>query len=112
MYVDTQNTGSGETEGQVGGALSFEAEDGVIVGGTVDSNHRGYSGEGFVNYLNREGDSVTWAVDSTADGQATLTIDYALAWGQRTMELIIIDENGNEQVMSVVRGFGTKVGLN
>ncbi|WP_197368081.1 carbohydrate-binding protein, partial [Streptomyces clavuligerus] len=46
-------------------------------GSTVDTNHTGYSGSGFVNTPNAVGAHVEWTVTATAAGPATLTIGYA-----------------------------------
>jgi hypothetical protein len=55
----------------------LEAEDATILQGTVDSNHLGFSGTGFVNYDNVVGSSVTWTVNRASAGTATLTFRFA-----------------------------------
>jgi alpha-galactosidase len=54
----------------------YEAENGTFQG-TVDSNWDGFSGTGFVNSTNAVGSFVQWTVNATADGPATLVVDYA-----------------------------------
>ncbi|MEU7898072.1 CBM35 domain-containing protein [Nonomuraea sp. NPDC049152] len=55
----------------------YEAEDGTVTQGVVESNHTGYSGTGFVNYDNVAGSSVSFQVNAAAAGQASLTLRYA-----------------------------------
>ena len=45
--------------------------------GTIDSNWAGFSGTGFCNTTNAIGGSVTWTVNATVAGTATLGIRYA-----------------------------------
>ncbi len=55
----------------------YEAENGTISQGTVDADHAGYSGTGFVNYTNVAGGYVQWSVDAGQTGTATLSFRYA-----------------------------------
>jgi alpha-L-fucosidase len=56
----------------------YEAESGTYsAGSTVDSDHAGYSGTGFVNTANEAGAYVEWSVSSTAARNAAVTIRYA-----------------------------------
>jgi len=55
----------------------FEAEAATISQGTIDSDHAGYSGAGFVNYTNVVGSSVEWTVNVAQAGTVTLTFRYA-----------------------------------
>lgn len=56
----------------------YEAEQQTIVRGAVERNHAGYTGTGFVNYVNEAGSYVEWALPSTAGGNpTTLTFRYA-----------------------------------
>jgi polygalacturonase len=55
-----------------------EAEDATYsAGSTVDSNHAGFSGTGFVNTPNAAGSYVEWTVNAAQAGNATVTIAYA-----------------------------------
>ncbi|MFI7697432.1 cellulase family glycosylhydrolase [Nonomuraea sp. NPDC049480] len=58
-------------------ATTYEAENATISQGAVESNHTGYSGTGFVNYVNATGSYVEFAVDAATAGPATLTFRYA-----------------------------------
>ncbi|MFI1171336.1 PQQ-dependent sugar dehydrogenase [Streptomyces melanogenes] len=56
----------------------YEAEKGTYsAGSTVDTNHTGYSGTGFVNSNNAVGAYVEFTVDAAAAGNATVGIRYA-----------------------------------
>ncbi len=57
--------------------VNYEAEDGTISQGVVESNHAGFNGRGFVNYDNAVGSSVTLSVNAPAAGQATLVFRFA-----------------------------------
>src|SRR4051812_1600316 len=55
----------------------YEAEQATVFHGTVDADHTGYTGTGFVNSTNETGAYVEFAVHTTADGSAGLTFRYA-----------------------------------
>jgi alpha-L-fucosidase len=56
----------------------YEAEDATFsAGGTVDSNHTGFSGTGFVNTANATGAYVEWTVNTAAAGNKSLALRYA-----------------------------------
>jgi hypothetical protein len=55
----------------------YEAEQATVVHGTVDADHTGYTGTGFVNSTNETGAYVEFAVHATAAGSAGLTFRYA-----------------------------------
>jgi hypothetical protein len=57
--------------------VRYEAENAARSGGTVDSNHAGFTGTGFVNTENAAGAWVQWTVNSPAAGPATLTFRHA-----------------------------------
>jgi exo-1,4-beta-D-glucosaminidase len=57
--------------------VDYQAENGVIVQGVVESNHAGFTGSGFVNYDNVTGSSVEWTVDAASAGTYDLVIRYA-----------------------------------
>ncbi len=65
----------------------FEAEKASLTGAVVATNHSGYSGTGFVDYLNPEGDSITWQVYTPLAGQYKLSFRYALKNGDRPLVL-------------------------
>ncbi|NUQ96526.1 MAG: carbohydrate-binding protein [Streptomyces sp.] len=55
----------------------YEAENATVFHGTVDSDHSGYTGTGFVNTANEVGAYVEFTVDAPAAGYATLSLRYA-----------------------------------
>ncbi len=56
---------------------AYQAEDATIFHGTVDSDHAGFTGTGFVNLTNEVGSYVEWTVTAAQAGTATLTFRYA-----------------------------------
>ncbi|MFE3450753.1 cellulase family glycosylhydrolase [Nonomuraea sp. NPDC059194] len=54
-----------------------EAENATVSQATVESNHAGFSGAGFVNYDNVEGSSVEFTVTAATAGTATIVLRYA-----------------------------------
>ncbi len=57
-------------------AVRYEAENGTCQG-TIDSNHTGFSGTGFCNVTNAVGSTMTWTVNASGAGTATLSFRYA-----------------------------------
>jgi hypothetical protein len=57
--------------------VRYEAETAMISQGTVSSQHAGFSGTGFVDYMNVTGSYVEWTVSAQVAGQATLTFRFA-----------------------------------
>ncbi|MGH3646964.1 MAG: PQQ-dependent sugar dehydrogenase [Micromonosporaceae bacterium] len=55
----------------------YQAEDATISQGTVDSDHAGFTGTGFVNYTNVAGSYVEFTVSAAAAGPASLTFRHA-----------------------------------
>jgi hypothetical protein len=65
----------------------FEAEKASLTRAITATNHSGYSGTGFVDYLNPEGSAITWQVYTPLPGQYKLSFRYALQSGSRPMGL-------------------------
>jgi unsaturated rhamnogalacturonyl hydrolase len=55
----------------------YEAETGTISSGTIDSNHAGFTGTGFVNLTNAVGSFLELSVPASADGTVTLSFRYS-----------------------------------
>ncbi len=55
----------------------YEAENATIFHGTVDSDHTGFTGTGFVNYANEVGSYVEFTVSVPAAMTVALTFRYA-----------------------------------
>src|SRR2546423_7983685 len=58
-------------------ATLYEAESATIAQGTVDSDHAGFTGSGFVNYNNVTGSYVEFTVTAAEAQNVTLTFRYA-----------------------------------
>jgi hypothetical protein len=80
----------------------YQAEDATIFEGTVDTNHSGYTGSGFVNYANVVGSYVEWTVDTPVSASGTATFRYAN--GTTTNRPMDIAVNGT--VVSSGHAFG------
>ncbi|MFI1886207.1 discoidin domain-containing protein [Streptomyces jumonjinensis] len=70
-------------------------------GSTVDSNHGGFSGSGFVNTPNAVGSSVEWTVESASARSAAVTVRYA----NGTAEGRPMDVSVNGAVVAAGRAF-------
>jgi alpha-L-fucosidase len=82
--------------------VRYEAEDGAYsTGSTVDSNHPGFSGSGFVNTANEAGAYVEWTVPAAATGNATITIRFS----NGTTANRPADVSVNGAVVSAARAF-------
>jgi len=57
--------------------IRYEAENGVVSQGVVESNHGGFSGAGFVNYDNVAGSSVEFKVNAATAGPQEVTLRFA-----------------------------------
>jgi alpha-L-fucosidase len=55
----------------------FEAESAALSQAAVATNHTGFAGTGFVDYVNTAGGYVEWTVPDAVAGAATLTVRYA-----------------------------------
>ena len=55
----------------------YEAEDATVIGATVLTEHTGYSGSGYVDYLNPYNDYIEWTINAAQPGLYTLTFVYA-----------------------------------
>ncbi|MFE7129784.1 glycosyl hydrolase family 28 protein [Streptomyces sp. NPDC057638] len=78
----------------------YEAEGArYTAGSTIDSNHTGYSGTGFVNTPNAAGSYVEWTVNATTAGSATLAVGYAN--GTTTDRPLDISVNGTTVATAV-----------
>jgi hypothetical protein len=55
----------------------FEAENAMFTGGAVETQHAGFTGTGYVNFLNEPGPFIEWTVPRETAGSVTLAIRYA-----------------------------------
>ncbi len=75
--------------------ITYQAEEANMGGGTtVDANHSGYNGSGFVNFPGSGGYVEYQNVDGGSGGSRTLVFRFALGASARTGSLIV---NGNSQ---------------
>lgn len=58
-------------------STAYEAEKATVFHGTVDSDHTGFTGTGFVNTANEVGSYVQFTVNAPTAGAATLALRYA-----------------------------------
>ena len=80
-----------------------EAENAAFSNGTVDSNHLGFSGTGFVNGDNVVGSWTEWTVSAAQAGSTTVTIRYSN--GTTTNRPADVSVNGT--VVSAGRAFNS-----
>lgn len=69
----------------------YEAEDAIKSGVSVNTNHSGYTGTGFVDNYGDLYDSVTFDVEVPAADYYTLAFTYANATGKECSRLLIVD---------------------
>jgi glycosyl hydrolase group 75 (putative chitosanase)/carbohydrate binding protein with CBM35 domain len=67
----------GSAAGAPAATTSYQAENGVVSQGVVESNHAGFTGSGFVNTDNIVGASVQWSVSVAAAGSTQLGFRFA-----------------------------------
>ena len=57
--------------------VKYEAEDATLHGARVAINHLGYSGTGFVDYINRTGDYIEWTIQIATPGSYSLGLYFS-----------------------------------
>ena len=96
-YVVSALNGSGESTNSAqaiatpSSAITYQAEDALLTADcTVDNNHVGYHGIGFVNAATNVGSGIEWDdLDAGGGGSCTLSFRYALGKPDRTAALIV-----------------------
>ncbi|MEV0235542.1 CBM35 domain-containing protein [Nonomuraea sp. NPDC050786] len=73
-------------------ATEYQAEAATLSQAAVATNHTGYTGSGFVDYVNTTGGYIEWTVNVADSGSHTLTIRYAN--GTSTNRPMSISANG------------------
>jgi hypothetical protein len=78
----------------------YEAEDAVLSGGTSkDSQHSGFSGDGFVSgYGDQPGATTTFLVDAPSDGQYQVDLCYANGTNSAKTLTIYVNEEPLKQI--------------
>jgi len=77
-----------------------EMEDGVLSGAVIASNHAGYTGTGFADYAVSTGAYVELTVNVPTGGSYDLSYRYALASGNRPLQIKV-----NGQVVAASLSF-------
>lgn len=72
----------------------LEAEEATIVGGQIATNHAGYSGTGFVDFINKTGDYVEWTVQTKVPG--TYALGFVFANGSLASRSMAVIVDGKE----------------
>ncbi|MFC5884267.1 carbohydrate-binding protein [Kitasatospora sp. CM 4170] len=68
----------------------YQAAEARIVQGTIDTDHAGFSGSGFLNLANSAGSYAEWTVPASAASAATLDLTYANGTGaDRPMDVTV-----------------------
>ncbi|MBF9252720.1 T9SS type A sorting domain-containing protein [Pontibacter sp. 172403-2] len=71
----------------------LEAEDATLHGAVVATDHQGYSGSGFVDYINPTGDYIEWSVKTDVPGYYSLGISFSNGRGDIRPICITVDKN-------------------
>jgi hypothetical protein len=87
----------------------YQAEAASILGAQVSTMHPGFTGTGFVDYINLTGDYVEWSVDQASAGNVMLHFRYANGGtASRSLQLSIDGTTVNEQLSFPVTGGWTQ----
>jgi hypothetical protein len=77
----------------------IQAEDGLLFGGAkVERTHAGFTGEGFVDFVNKQGESATWTYVARSTGTVTLAFRYAMKTGAHTMHVAMDHKDADDQI--------------
>lgn len=68
-------------------AAKLEAENAQRNGAVVSSNHAGFTGSGFVDYINASADYVEWNANAATAGDHEISFRYALEKGTRNLQI-------------------------
>lgn len=86
--------------------IDFQAESAGLTNAVVESEHNGYSGSGYVNFVNQTGSAMSFIVNALSSGNADLTFKFAN--GSSASRPMDIDVNGATQVYD--KSFGSTGG--
>jgi dextranase len=99
-YFDTQHSESGGLPMVVAGYMNYyndfgpdyEAESAALGGNaSVDNNHTGYTGSGFIDNFGTTGDSVTFTINVTNPGVQSLVFRYSAAVSATATRTVSVD---------------------
>jgi len=88
----------------------YEAEAATMNGGQVDSDHDGYTGSGFFNFVADTGDYIEWSLPSCSGGEATLAFRYALTSGDRPLQVLLNEVEVRSALSFPATGAWTRYG--
>ncbi|MGI5213462.1 glycosyl hydrolase [Plantactinospora sp. CA-290183] len=94
-------------EASAAGTLSYEAEDGVLNGTTVDTTAAGYSGTGYVNGFDTATDSVTITIPDSPGGLHDLSVRYRAPHGQKVASLQLNGAGLGDLTLTETTSFST-----
>ncbi len=89
-----------------GGSPATIQENGIgycSADGSIDNNHGGFTGDGFVNTVNALGNGINWKVDFPKDTTYTFRWRYANESGNRAAKLIV----NNKELVTGINFSGT-----
>ncbi len=87
----------------------LQAEAAWVVGAQVSTQHAGYTGTGFVDYINATNEYVEWTVNQSNAGNATLHFRYANGGtASRSLRLSVDGTTVDEQLAFPVTGGWTR----
>ncbi|MBD0258422.1 MAG: carbohydrate-binding protein, partial [Cytophagales bacterium] len=78
----------------------YQAEAASVVGAEVSTLHPGFTGTGFVDYLNPVGDYVEWTFDQADSGNVTLNFRYANGGTEARSLLLSVDGTTVQEQLS------------
>ncbi len=73
QYADIDASGSIA----LGTLQTYQAEDATLFGAVAARNHAGFTGDGFVDFMNPEGDYVEWQINAPTTGRYRLRLRYS-----------------------------------
>lgn len=69
--------------------FTFQENAAVYVGAKFKTYHKGYSGDGYLDYQNQTGDTITYTVTVPVAGNYDVSIRYACKWSNRKLDVTI-----------------------
>ncbi|MBN2135444.1 MAG: carbohydrate-binding protein, partial [Acidobacteria bacterium] len=72
-----------------GQVITIQAEDASLSQADIESEHSGYTGSGYVNYVNESGGYIEWAVNVSSDGPASCVFVFANGGDNRPVDIAV-----------------------
>lgn len=86
-------------------SVIYEAEDGLLVGTTVGTTVAGFTGTGYVESIDNEGDSLTFTITSATAGLYDLKLRYAAPYGAKYTRYSLNGGSGAEVSLPAIDTF-------